>query len=236
MAPHPDTALLARLERLERSLAQTRRAAMALAAGLLITWTLSLAPGAPLQAAAQPLLAAGPGLDPATLQDPEDSRVADAPRPQEIVLRDAQGRRRVWIGALAGGGAGLGLFDDNGFPRAELMLDTQGETRLLLSDRAGVARAHVGLAADGRPMVQLADAAGQTAVGLGLFPDGSRRLVFHGAARERALDLRVLSDGRPALEVSGRDGQSRISLGLTSLEDPLLRLRDGSGRSLYSRP
>lgn len=156
--------------------------------------------------------------------------------PQEVILRDATGAKRLWLGALANGGAGLGLYDGNGRTRAELALAPRGNVDLLFFDAEGRTRAHMGLAADGTPRVQLADANAQPALLLEVAADGSRRLRLGAPADAREAELRILPDGRPGLEMRGPDATGRLSLGLDSAHGAELQLRDAKGRGSFSRP
>lgn len=156
--------------------------------------------------------------------------------PQEVILRDASGAKRLWLGALANGGAGLGLYDAGGRTRAELALAPRGNVDLLFFDAEGRTRAHMGLAADGTPRVQLADASAQPALLLEVAADGSRRLRLGAPGDSRDAELRILPDGRPALEMRGPDATARISLGLDNTHGAQLHLRDAKGRHSFSRP
>ncbi len=164
---------------------------------------------------------------------------AFAPRaaaPQELVLRDDSGRKRVWLGVLANGGAGLGFFDEQGKSRIELAMGPSGSSDLLFLDGGGLTRAHLGLANDGAPRLQLADPSGAPAVGLEVAPDGARRLRLARVDDGRAVELRILDDGRPGLEVRGPDGVGRISLGLDSAHGARIELRDPASRVSFARP
>ncbi len=165
----------------------------------------------------------------------EQAAPSRPPGPEQIVLRDAAGRERVWLGVLEDGGCGFGLYDASGVARSEFFVDVDGASRLLISDRKGAARALFGVGDDGTPQLQLAGPTGQPLLEAGLFPDGSTRLRLRQAGSARRFEIRLLSDGRPGLEIYGEDGKVRAALGLSVFDEPGLRLRDSSGRSLFER-
>lgn len=209
-----------RLELLERSRDRARAGLAAVAVG------------------AVALLAAGfAGQD----EDPQEETVAEAEPSvgdpgDELILRDGEGRKRVWLGVLPSGECGLGLYDETETARAEFFVGTKGEARLLVTDRLGTPRAFVGVAESGLPLLRFANGKGVAVLEAGLMADGSARVRVKDANNGGAADLRVLEDGRPGLDLTGSDGRNRVTIGVSSQGAPGIRLKGEDGRTVFERP
>lgn len=107
---------------------------------------------------------------------------------QAITLKDLTGLTRVWLG-VRDGEVGLELFDPTGKRRTALGVGTGGAPALVLFDGEERLRAQLGLAPDGDPGLNLVDRAGLLRVALGRI---DRRYQSPQSPLERPLSSLVL--------------------------------------------
>jgi len=98
--------------------------------------------------------------------------VQEVVRAQKFELVDEAGKMRAAL-AMLPSGAGLGLYDNDGKLRADLLLLSDGGPRLRLLDKEEKPRAGLMLLADGSPALVLYDKDGKARAGLLVSADGS---------------------------------------------------------------
>jgi len=91
--------------------------------------------------------------------------LGDAP---VLVLRDAEGHRRIGITVGDGSSAGIGLYDLHGTSRCLLSLGRDGHPQLSLSDDRGTARASIVVESPGTNGFDLTDERGRVRLSLQL--------------------------------------------------------------------
>jgi|GEM_PF-4441126 len=235
-------ALVRRVEALERGRRRARGTALVSVAALAVLGLSGFVAqdGEPPQE--EPPAGDAPSADEqgADGEGPRGEGPGAAPAPEEplreLVLTDAKGRRRVWLGTRDGGAAGFGLYDAAGTARAELFLADGGEARLMLNDRHGRPRAYLGVGEGGRPLLRLADDQGRPVLEAGIDPGAATRLRLVDPESGRDVELYVLGEGRPGLALGGRTGIDHASMGLSETDSPGLRLRDARGEVVFERP
>jgi hypothetical protein len=109
-----------------------------------------------------------------------------------LALSDPEGRQRVRLSLLDDGSAGISLADSADRKLAVLGLLSDNTTTLALTDPAGIPRAVLGVSANGSSNLVFADRLGATKAGLGVDIRGLGTFTLsergEGAVREELLD------------------------------------------------
>lgn len=130
-------------------------------------------------------------------------RVVEA---ESVVIKDAQGKRRVSLG-----------------------LDANGAPTLRFQDKDGTMRAVLGLLPAGGPSLAFFDRAGMIRTELSLGSDGGSDLYFLDQ-QSRAM-VRLFAGPTSTLELLGRGGHGRLSL-----SDDGVSLSDKGGKPIWKAP
>jgi hypothetical protein len=223
--------LEARLERLERQNRRMRVALGVVAAGVV----------------AGGLIAASFRDDKGAGAATSRLRIVEA---EQVVLRDADGQMRAWLG-LADGGPRLLFFDAAGQQRVGLGLSAQAEPSLGIFDGAQMPRVVLGMV-DGWPGLVVRDPAGRKRAvlhaqeewsslfffdrretrraGIGALADGAAVNLCDDRGRDRA-GLTVESTGA-SLSFFDSRSRKRLGVGLVRSDEPAIGAFDASGLPL----
>jgi hypothetical protein len=123
--------------------------------------------------------------------------------------------------------ASLTLFDEAGERRSALTVGRDGSPTLQLYDRAQAARLVLAVEND-QPALVINGEAGQRAVLSNL--TGTPTLAFQDGERVRA-EVGMGRGGTPRFGMFGATGQPLLNLNVSDQGEPVVTLRDGTGRS-----
>jgi hypothetical protein len=125
-----------------------------------------------------------------------DEKVVEAER---FIVRDKDGKVRLWMGMNPSGTPSLTLFDKDQKSRLMMILAPDGKPEIVLRDESGRGGVGIGSTRDGAMVLSISDKDGRAYVSLSLAPDGKSALTFRKQGETR-LEIAVSPDGTPLLE------------------------------------
>jgi hypothetical protein len=156
---------------------------------------------------------------------------------EELVLRDAEGKKRGWFGVGKDGNARLSVFDKQEKELVMLGVAPDGGTLLFLTGPPGERAVTVGVDAEGLPLIELTgdekagaslryhprfesglflrDSKGRDRLAASLTPSGNPQFHFSDTADKMRVGLGAAPDDSYSLTFLDADGNQRLSLGLT---------------------
>lgn len=152
-----------------------------------------------------------------------------------VELIDAQGRARTILASFPGGYSGLSLNDNSGKPRASLYVDAKDTPRLGLLDSKGVTRGGFGVLPDGTPHLSLRDARKRTVLSLYADSRGAPRVELF-KKMQATMRLAVSPDGSRGLVLFDDRGKPLGGLGVNTAGDANLRLINRKGQLKFKAP
>src|SRR5271155_4319341 len=152
----------------------------------------------------------------------------------QIAVFDGTGTLRAGLAVGSDGAPALGIYGNDGKPRAEVGL-TNSVARVVLFDADATPQATIGVAPDGQSGIGLMDKDGNPRASLIVEPDGTPTLRLADQNRGR-VGIDITPDGRPGLALLGTDGKTRAALTVNADGVGALTLFDPSGNPVNSVP
>lgn len=152
-------------------------------------------------------------------------------------LTDRSGSGSVSISVVADGPRKLQLWDKYG-PRAEMIVQADGESGLRIMDKKGVYRISLDVRSDGLPIMRVADRNSKTRAELLLAANDTPALSFYerDEGRKFIAGMGVAKDGSVMLTIADRDQKSSAELRVPRGGFPHLRFIDKDRKILWSTP
>lgn len=152
-------------------------------------------------------------------------------------LTDRSGSGSVSISVVADGPKRLQLWDKHG-PRAEMIVQTDGESGLRIMDKKGVYRISLDVQSDGLPIMRVADKNSRTRAELLLAANDTPALSFYERDKGRKFiaGMGVAKDGSVMLMIADRDQKSSAELRVPRGGLPHLRFIGKDRKILWSTP
>jgi len=152
-----------------------------------------------------------------------------------LELFDRKDRPRAVLAAFPSGHLGLSLHGENGKPRTSLYLDDKDAPKLSLLDSRGVTRLGLGVLGDETPHISLQDPKKRTVASFYADPGGEARLELYRKL-QATLRLAVSPRGARGIVLFDDKGRPLMGLGIDTADTANLRIFNAAGKVLFKAP
>ena len=161
---------------------------------------------------------------------PAAPAVAKTITTESLVIVDAQGRQRAWLGA-APEGAGLSLLDETGKTRLSFRVEPSGAATVAVHDKVGVECTVLAMASEGNTGLLLKNAAGKNRMYFGLTPAGEAGMGFLDGEGRDILSMGLDAKYECGLGIKNAAGKNRFFFGTDPTGGSGMEFLDAEGRT-----